>query len=131
MMKVPRWLTSAAALFALPSVYAVENRNRAVTVRNILKREPEITVHDISHENVNDFLHPLFSEDGATDLVMELIFRSKKSRSRNDIDTLLQNVFVKDVAQLCTDFVFGTQIEALDLNTKNSGGRTLLIRAVK
>ena len=126
MMQTPQCLTIVAALFSLPAVYATGNRNPAVTIANILKRES-----DIPHENVNDFLHPLFSEDGATDLVMELIFRSKKSRSRNDIDTLLQNVFVKDVAQLCTDFVFGTQIEALDLNTKNSVGETLLNRAVK
>ena len=135
MMKTPRWLTSAAALFALPTVYAVENRNRAVTVRNILKREPEITVHDIPEENVNEFLHLLIDEDDGEDLMMELIFRSKESPKHNDIATLLSDVvpdvFVKGIAELCTDFVVGPQIGALDVNTKNSRGETLLIRAVK
>ena len=132
-MKTPKWLTSVAALFALPSVYAVGNRNRAVTIPNILKGEPEITVHDIPHKHVNEFLHPLLENDEA-DLVKELIFRSKKSPRYNEIASLLSRfvpeVFVQGITELCADFVVGPQIEALDLNTKNSQGDTILMRAV-
>ena len=133
MMKTPKWLTSVAALFALPSVYAVETI--ADIIADILKREPENTVHDLPHESVNQFLHPLISKEDGADLVKELIFRSKKSPKHNDIATLLSDVvpdvFVTGIAELCTDFVVGPQIEALDLNTKNHRGNTLLMRAVK
>ena len=138
-MKTPKWLTSVAALFALPSVCAVGNPNRAVqgeseiTVPNILDRESEITVHDIPDEKVNDFLHPLL-EGGGGDLVKELILRSKKSPQKDSMATLIRNAVpefdVPGIANLCTDFVFGPQIEALNLNTKDSSGLTLLMAAV-
>ena len=139
MMKTPKWLTRLAALFALPSVYAVGNPNRAVqreseiTVRNILKRESQITVHDIPDEKVNEFLLPLV-KGGGWDLVKELILRSKKSPQKDNITTLIRNAVpelaVPGIAKLCTDFVFGPQIEALNLNTKDSSGLTLLMKAV-
>ena len=138
-MKTPKWLTSVAALFALPSVCAVRNSNRAVqgeseiTVRNILKRDPKITVHDIPDEKVNEFLHPLL-KGGGGDLVKELILRSKESPQKNRMTTLIRTVVpeldVPGIAEVCIDFVFGPQIKALNLNTKDSSGMTLLMAAV-
>ena len=127
-MKTPKWLSSVAVLYALPSVCGSK-----ITVDNILKRDPEITVHDIPGEEVNDFLHPLV-EGGGWDLVKELIFRSKKSPQKDSMATLIRNTVpelaVPGIANLCTDFVFGPQIEALNLNTKSDSGSTLLIEAV-
>merc|ERR550534_2023255 len=59
----------------------------------------------------------------------------KNSPQKNNIVSLLSNVvpgvFVPGIAELCADFVFGPQIEALDLNTKNLRGNTLLMTAAE
>ena len=89
------------------------------------------SVHDLLPEKMIEVLNALL-EMGKTDLVMQLVDRSKDSPKREEtIEAILAATdFCPGIVNLIGDFSVGIRIDDLDLNEETTGGKLLLTTAV-
>ena len=131
-MQMPKCFFIAAQLLALPSVKAMLEPNEE-TIDKMLKGEPGYSVHDVPDEDVEGFLHPLLRRGGGK-LVQEVIDRRAGNPERDSIETLVdaetKKVFPRELVKDIVEYVMGSPIEGLDLETADDQGRTLLREAV-